>query len=146
DSLIGIIIDITERKTFEEQKDQFIGIASHELKTPVTSIKAYAEILHDFFNREGNRHQSRMMAQLIKQVDRLTRLINDLLDTTRITGGGLVLEVEPFDLNRLIRDRVEELQRTTSHALILRTENLPAVRGDKDRIDQVLMNLLSNAI
>ena len=146
DSLVGSIIDITDRKIFEEQKDQFIGIASHELKTPVTSIKAYAEILQDLFAKRGDNKQSLMMERLVVQVNRLTKLINDLLDTTKITGGGLVLELETFDLNELIHERVEEIQRLTQHKLIIAEGPKPLVYADRDRIGQVLTNLLSNAI
>ncbi|HEY9489484.1 MAG TPA: ATP-binding protein, partial [Chryseosolibacter sp.] len=147
DSLMGNIIDITDRKAFEEQKDQFIGIASHELKTPVTSIKAYAEILHGIYGKQNiGSQESMMMERMVSQVDRLVKLINDLLDTTRITAGGLVLEQESFDLNELIQERVEEIQRATSHRLIVKPHNIPLVYADKDRISQVLTNLLSNAI
>jgi len=145
-AIMGSIIDITDRKNFEEQKDQFIGIASHELKTPVTSIKAYAEILRDMFKNEADSTQSDMMERIINQVDRLTRLINDLLDTTRISGGRMMLEPETFDINKLIHDRVEEMQRTTSHRLVVKTNQVPPVFADKDRIGQVLTNLIANAL
>lgn len=147
DALMGSIIDITDRKAFEEQKDQFIGIASHELKTPVTSIKAYAEILHHFLGKQGASTESKMMERMVSQIDRLTRLINDLLDTTKISGGGLVLELENVDINKLVYDSVEEMQQATTHHLYVRAEKeLPEVIADKDRVGQVLTNLLSNAI
>lgn len=146
DSLMGSLIDITERKALEEQKDQFIGIASHELKTPVTSIKAYADILAGFLSTKGEKAHSAMMQRMVTQVDRLIKLINDLLDTTKISGGVLVLEPEPFDLNRLIHERMEEIQRSTTHVLTFHRADVPQVYADRGRIGQVLNNLLSNAI
>lgn len=143
---MGSVIDITDRKAFEEQKDAFIAIASHELKTPVTSVKAYAEIVLDYFTRQGNAEQSTMMERMVSQINRLTRLINDLLDTTRITGGGLLLEPEEFNLTKLIHERVEEIQRTTLHQIVVNMEPIPPIVGDRGRIGQVIMNLLSNAI
>lgn len=146
DSLMGSIIDITDRKAFEEQKDQFIGIASHELKTPVTSIKAYAEILFEMFTKSGQAKQASMMERLDGQINRLTKLINDLLDTTRIAGGRLTLELKPFDLNSLVVERIEELQRTSLHRLLFTSARDVTVVADRERIGQVLTNLISNAI
>lgn len=146
DSLMGSLIDITEQKALEEQKDQFIAIASHELKTPVTSIKAYAEILLDFLRSKRDSAHASMMERMVSQADRLTRLINDLLDTTKITSGLLHLEPEFFDLNKLIHERVEEIQRSTKHVFTINTGDIPPVYADKDRMSQVLSNLITNAI
>lgn len=110
-SLMGSLIDITERKLLEQQKDQFIGIASHELRTPVTSIKAYVEILEELFRNNGDAESARLMYKLDEQVDRLTSLIYALLDTTRITEGKLQLELSTFDMTALITDTAETMQR-----------------------------------
>ena len=146
DSLMGSLIDITEQKALEEQKDQFIAIASHELKTPVTSIKAYSEILLDFLRTKRDSAHASMMERMVNQADRLTRLINDLLDTSKITSGLLHLEPEVFDLNQLIQERVEEIQRSTKHIFTINNGDIPLVFADKDQLSQVLSNLLTNAI
>lgn len=146
DSIMGSLIDITERKALEEQKDEFIAIASHELKTPVTSIKAYAEILLDFLRSKRDSAHTSMMERMVSQADRLTRLINDLLDTSKITSGMLHLEPVLFDMNMLIRERVDEIKQTTKHVFIIHPGDIPLVRADKDRISQVLNNLITNAI
>jgi two-component system CheB/CheR fusion protein len=147
-TLMGSLIDITERKAFEQQKDQFIGIASHELKTPVTSIKAYAEILQEIFADAGDAEHAALMSKLGKQIDRLTGLIHSLLDATMVTGGQLQLNKTSFTLDDLIADTAEVMQHTTaSHRFELSLEaGNCAVYGDRERIRQVLINLMSNAI
>lgn len=146
DALMGSLIDITGQKTLEEQKDQFIAIASHELRTPVTSIRAYAELLLDFLKGKGDPGHVAMMERMVSQTTRLTRLINDLLDTTKIAAGALSLDPEPVDLNDVIRQSIEEVQPSSRHLFTVNTSDIPTVSADKDRIRQVLANLLTNAI
>ncbi len=143
----GVIFDITDRKTVEQKKDEFIGIASHELKTPVTSIKAYTEILHEQFEEAGDVQSALYLSKLNHQVDRLTGLIRDLLDVTRISEGRLTIKEYNFDPNQMLRDTTDELQRTTGkHKIELNLQELPAFKGDKERLQQVFVNLLSNAV
>ena len=145
--IISILVDITDRKTEEQQKDDFFGVASHELKTPVTSIKAYTEVLESLFRDQGNNEAADLMTRLNGQVDRLTSLINYMLDTTRITAGQLLLLEETVDVSEIVKSSVEEMQRTTErHRIVLHPSPLPLVVGDKERLMQVLINLLSNAI
>lgn len=157
---ISVITDINElKKTAEElkeseqqlkqllkQKDEFISIASHELKTPVTSIKAYSQLVQGNLERSGDRKNSDLLARLNAQIDRLINLINQLLDLTRVQEGKLELQVEPTDINELLHERIEEIQPTTSSYFILHTAELPLIKVDRERIGQVITNLLSNAI
>ena len=143
----GVIFDITDRKTIEKQKDEFIGIASHELKTPVTSIKAYAEILQEMFTEAHDDMSANLMSKLDGQVDRLTKLIKDLLDVTKVSEGQLDLTTEVFSIEKMTQNMVEEMQRTTrQHRVILNLNAMAEVTGDQERLGQVLTNLLSNAI
>ncbi len=145
--MVGVMYDITERKKLEQQKDEFIGIAGHELKTPVTSIKGYAQILQHRFEKASEQENTQLMQKLNNQVDRLTNLINDLLDTTKIVEGKLPLQLSTFDLNDLITDRVEELQRLSDkHPIKFKAGKLATITADRERIEQVLNNLVSNAI
>ncbi|MET0637706.1 MAG: CheR family methyltransferase [Chitinophagaceae bacterium] len=147
EGLVKIARDMTAGKILEQQKDQFIGIASHELKTPVTSIKAYAEVLRDMFLDANDIKSAELMNRLDGQVDRLTILISHLLDTTRIAEGQLIFQPEEFDLNQLINDQVADLQSLTSrHNLIVREGSIEKVTADRERIGQVINNLLTNAI
>jgi PAS domain S-box-containing protein len=139
--------NVTERKVREQQKDEFIGIASHELKTPATTIKAYAEFLKEVTEEQGNQEIMELVDKLNAQVDRLTRLIHLLLDTTRIAEGQLKLNREKFDLNRLITRQAEELQHMTDkHRLVVNVHKPAIVIADRERITQVIINLVSNAI
>jgi PAS domain S-box-containing protein len=159
-SVVAVVIDITQRKAAEtalrasEQqlkellrlKDDFIGIASHELKTPVTSMKAYAEIVKESMEQLGDKQNSYLLSRLNQQIDRLTTLIRHLLDTSRISEGQLQLVFENVDLNSLLLDRVDEIKRTTNHQFICHLGKLPAVQGDRERLSQVMTNLISNAV
>ena len=139
--------DITKRKKLEQQRDDFISIASHELKTPVTSIKAYAEMIGDILEEAGDAVNASLMHKLNNQVDRLTTLIHALLDTTKMSQGHLALHLELFNLNELIDERAEEMQHTwQSHCIIVCHSGPLPVTADKERISQVLINLVSNAI
>lgn len=131
-----------------KQKDEFIGIASHELKTPVTSIKAYAQVLQSIFKARGNNQGEMFMQKLDAQVNRLTNLIRDLLDTTKISEGQLSLNPEQFDINHLIAENIADLQHISyQHRLVFTPgEDIPLIKADRERIGQVLTNLLSNAI
>jgi PAS domain S-box-containing protein len=133
-------------KQLLKQRDEFIGIASHELKTPVTSIKAYAEIVQERLEEAGNEDDSELLSRLNTQIDRLTILINHLLDTTRISEGQLQLTFETIDINELLYERIEEIKRTTNHTFKLQTQAVQPVIADRERIGQVITNLLSNAI
>lgn len=145
--MLGAAIDITKRKKLEEQKDEFISLASHELKTPVTSLKAYAQVLRRKFEKKGDTLTAGLFEKMDSQINKLTMLIGDLLDSTRIHEGRLELRNEEFEINALIEDVVEDIQRTTDKHTI-RTKLLKPViiYGDRERYAQVLTNLLTNAI
>jgi two-component system CheB/CheR fusion protein len=147
ESAVAVYHDITERKALEQQKDEFISIAGHELKTPVTSIKAYAEVLQERFDKLNDARNGSLMTKLNGQLDRLTILIRDLLDTTKIAEGKLELRLEKFDVTSFISERVEELQRLSEqHKIKFKSDKLRPVTADKERIGQVLTNLVSNAL
>ncbi len=138
--------DITDRKILEQQKDDFIGIASHELKTPVTSIKAYAQILQEDFLESGNTHAATMAEKMNGQIDRLTKLISDLLDFTHVAVDKMKFREESYGINQLVKETVVDMQRTTDKQLEIKTGEEVMLFGDRFRIGEVLNNLLSNAI
>ncbi|WP_343691940.1 PAS domain-containing sensor histidine kinase [Chitinophaga sp.] len=149
DEIIGavvVITDINELKTLLQKRDEFIGIAGHELKTPVTAMKAYAEIAQEQLEELGNTEESAMLGGINIQIDKLTKLINHLLDTTRITEGRLLLQFTSFDINELLAERIEEIRYTTNHQFVFAPAMLPLVKADRERIAQVITNLLSNAV
>ncbi|MDN3579273.1 PAS domain S-box protein [Mucilaginibacter flavus] len=145
--MVGVTIDITEQKLLQQQKDEFIGIASHELKTPVTSIKAYTQVLERILAKKGDTQEAGMIRKMDAQLNRLTSLIADLLDVTKINSGRLQFNYTTFDFNALIAEVAEDLQRTTQkHTLIQNMQQTGQVYADRERISQVLVNLISNAI
>lgn len=144
---IGTCVDITELKQLQRQKDEFLGIASHELKTPVTSIKAYAQVLESMFRDSGDERKADMVKKMDAQVNRLTNLIGDLLDVTKIQTGKLQFNDCEFDFNTLVKELAEDLQRTTrKHHIILELDATGTIFADKERIGQVITNLITNAI
>jgi PAS domain S-box-containing protein len=144
---IGTNTDIDDQKKALEQKDEFMSIASHELKTPVTSLKGFTQILQMKFEKEGNKQASDLLGKMNNQIDKLTQLIVDLLDTTKIENGQLIFNLEDFNINDLALEIAEEMQRTTiSHKIVTKLSKSPIVSGDRNRIGQVITNLISNAI
>ncbi|HLL60696.1 MAG TPA: ATP-binding protein [Candidatus Nitrosocosmicus sp.] len=144
---IGIKMDITDRKRLERQKDEFLSIASHELKTPITSIKAFVQILQKYFVTSNNGDSARYLKKMDNQVDRLTKLVQDLLDVSKIQTGKLEYSEEVFDFDKLIGDVIDEMQPLTSQHIIRHEGNAQVnILADKFRIAQVITNLLSNAI
>lgn len=144
---IGACVDITDQKHLQQQKDNFIGIASHELKTPVTSLKAYAQVLQKMLLNKGELREASMVGKMDAQLNRLTSLISDLLDVTKINSGRLRFNDSDFDFNDLVSELLEDLQRTTErHVLIQDLPPLGIIHADKERIGQVIINLVTNAI
>ncbi len=137
--------NITDRKIVEKQKDDFLAIASHELKTPITTLKAYTQILQQVFseNPKANLYLDKMSEQL----NRLITLVNELLDVSRIESGKLRLNKEKFLLDDLLRDVTADLAHINKqHRIIVEGVTTTFVYADKYRISQVLINLISNAI
>jgi PAS domain S-box-containing protein len=150
----GSVTDITDIRKMEERKDDFIKMASHELKTPITSIKGYVQLLLNIFD-ELNEEKLRAARPMVrsslqtisKQVSKLTRLVSELLDLSRIESGKLELYQSSFELGPLVEETVLDVQLTTTQHTIRIHNNFEGnIYADRDRIGQVLMNLLTNAI
>ena len=143
---VGTSTDIHEQKMNEEKKDEFLSIASHEMKTPLTTAKAYLQMLQMELD-ESNGQVSDFAKKASYNVDRLHYLIAELLDVSKIQHGKLNYNISSFNFNELIDKTVEDLQYTSPNHTIVKTGSIPhEVYGDKDRLQQVVINLLSNAI
>ncbi len=132
----------------DDIKSKFMSIASHELKTPITSMKASLQIINRITTKLNNAEQlSPFIFNANKQISRLADLVNNLLDITRIEAGQLKLDRKKFKLEDMIYDTVEQVfQANASHQISIEGNGAAEVYADKNRIEQVLINLLSNAI
>jgi PAS domain S-box-containing protein len=147
ETCLGFALDITERKELDKRKDEFISMASHELKTPVTSLKGFLNLLQRSLTRQADEKTLHYLARMNTQVNKLTNLINDLLDISRMQIGKLTYREDLFEMDELVQENVENVQETTqSHHLQIEGQTLAQVVGDQDRLGQVLINLLNNAI
>ena len=150
----GSVTDITDIKQLEQRKDDFIKMASHELKTPITSITGYVQLLQNIYEQQDEKTLQvskevikSSLGTISRQVLRLTRLVSELLDLSRIESGRLDLKKTEFNLEELVEEAVQEARYTTTrHAIIFSSEYKGNLIGDRDRIGQVLANLLNNAI
>ncbi len=129
------------------RRDEFFSIASHELKTPVTSLKAYTQLLLMDAASHGDMQHKNMLERMDIQINKLTALINDLLDTSKIENGHLVYNKEDFHLNDVVKEVIAAIQPAASeHELVFNDDTSAKVYGDKDRVGQVVSNFLMNAI
>ena len=138
--------DITEQKLLKQQKDNFLSIASHELKTPVTTVKAYAQIAESLLERKGDVETLGMIKRMGIQVNKLTNLIEDLLDFTKIRKGKLTYNEAFFDFNELVKEVIDDMQKISpTHEIKNNLGESANIFGDKDKLSQGLNNLISNA-
>jgi PAS domain S-box-containing protein len=144
---VGSGINITERKLLEKRKSQFISITSHELKTPLTSIKAFMQLLSRMDSLKKQKDVVYYFTKVVKQVDLMTVFINDLLDLSRIERGSFYVNKEPFSLSELISNTARDFYAThRSHRFkVIKMPNI-MVMGDRNRLTQVLVNFLENAV
>ena len=143
---IGTTTDIHDQKNKEQAKDEFIGIASHEMKTPLTTAKAYVQLLQHTLEKTNS--EGLLFAQKANEsIDRLNDLIGELLDVSKIKSGKLPLTITPFNFNEMMDSAIESVQYVSpNHKIIKSGEIEGLVTGDKERLQQVVINLLSNAV
>ena len=144
---VNIFSDLTERMELEQRKNTFIGMASHELKTPITSLKGFTQLLKRKMEKQDMQGSSKLLASMETQITRLTKLIDDLLDVAKIEAGNLEYAEEPIELDALLQVIVETIHQTSStHTITIHGTAQKQVIGDGDRLGQVFINLITNAI
>jgi len=148
--VVTVLRDITKEVEADRTKNEFVSNVSHELRTPMTAIKGYTDLLHAGSVGSINEEQKRFLSIIKNNADRLTALINDLLDISRVDTGRVRFVPQPVQIGDVISDVVNALA-CESHAKnqILTYEvagGLPELMGDRDRLNQVLTNLVGNAI
>lgn len=141
---MGTNTNIDIQKSNEQRKDEFLAIASHELKTPLTSIKAFNQLMKR--SKDPKKLQG-FVEKSASQIFRLEQLITDLLDVTKINSGNMTFEKETFQLSEIIATAVQTVQAMSpDHELLLENSIEIPYHGDRLRIEQVLMNFLTNAV
>ncbi len=147
---VAVFRDITKDVEVDRMKSEFVSSVSHELRTPMTSIKGYIDLLYSGMAGPVSEEQKRFLEVVRSNADRLTLLLNDLLDISRIETGRLKLSIESVDPREVIalvmgnhQPEATKRQQVLVNAV---QEPLPLVRADPDRMTQILTNLVSNAI
>jgi len=145
--LLGTILDITENKRDEIRKNDFIAMASHELKTPLTSLKAYIQLLAQKMTSINDDFVNNSLSKANFQLNKMIDLIHAFLDLSKLESGKLQLKIQRFDINKLIYDTVaESCQTSPSHSIDFDEQEEIVVKADKEKIEQVITNFLSNAM
>lgn len=137
------LLDLSQES--ERKKDEFISIASHELKTPLTTTKAYIQLSQKISDSRERGYS--LITKAEEQLSKLEKLVADLLDVSKIQAGKMIYDIEPFAFDRLLAETISSIQLTSArHQIIIEKSDKVEFNGDKLRIEQVLNNLLSNAI
>lgn len=166
--LIGVIHDITDKKIAEEkvleankslqiayekqkelqkQKDQFLQIASHELRTPITTIKGFSQLLEETLMENGYTSESSLLARLNQRINHIHRLLESLFDFSKINAGKLEFVNEVFEITDVLREIVDDIRFTSTQHIMIEDYSFEAeVNFDRFRVSQVVTNLLSNAV
>lgn len=143
--LRGVVNDISERMRLEERKDEFIATASHELKTPLTSLKVFTEVLKSSKEITSSTKFDKYLRRMESELDRLSELVSDLLDLSKIQRGQLSLEKKEISLNQTIKDVIDNLQPAFPQKIVFKANKSAKLLADRHRLTQVFSNILSNA-
>ena len=142
----GVTIDITKRKNYEVQKDDFLGIASHELKTPITSLKATIQLLTRMKGNPGHEMVPRLIDQASGSMKKLNALVDDLLNMHRISEGQLELKKEIFNVSKMLDNCCNDIRFIGKYNLVIDGDREASVFADENRIEQVVVNFVNNAV
>lgn len=139
--------DISEQKLIEQRKVDFIGMASHELKTPLTSLNAMIQVLQQKLRNSDDAVLPAILDKAVRQTKRMTGLINGFLNVSRLESGKLVIDKENFDLSKLIAEQVSDIRlAVSSHSFTIDSCDSMMVYADREKVGSVISNLLSNAV
>jgi len=144
--IYAVVMDVTVQKEDEQRKNDFIAMVSHELKTPLTSITGYTQVLAKLFkNNDGL--APRLLEKMERQVKKMSVMIDGFLNISRLEAGKIHLDVQRFDMAALLAEVAEEFDATiSSHKILFPEVQQVLVEADRNKIGHVINNLLSNAI
>jgi signal transduction histidine kinase len=145
-----VLRDVTHEQQIAQAQSEFVSVVAHELRTPMTSIKGYTDLMLEGAAGEVTQDQRHFLHIIKANADRLSHLVGDLLDTSRIEAGRLELVPAPLDITAVVHEVCDSLLggAIKEHGLSLQIDaapSIPIVRADKNRVIQILVNLLSNA-
>jgi PAS domain S-box-containing protein len=143
--MLGTVTDITAYKELQQQKDDFISIASHELKTPLTSLKASLQLL-DRMKMSPTALLPKLIEQCNKSMDKISELVEELLNVTRINEGQMMLNKKHFNLMQIVDECRSHVIQLGTHELVVEGEKNIEIVADENRIQQVVNNFINNAI
>ena len=145
--IISFTLDNSARKELEQRKDAFISMASHELRNPLAALKLQNALLHRQLTKLGIPASAPALSRMETQINKVTRLVEELLDVSKIQVGRLEYLQETVDLDALLWEITDTMQQThPSHRILVRGATHTSLIGDPDRLGQVFINLLGNAI
>ncbi|MDB5025635.1 MAG: domain S-box protein [Mucilaginibacter sp.] len=143
---IGTATDIDDLKQLQQQKDDFISIASHELKTPITSLKVSLQLLDRMKNNPSSEMLPKMISQSRKSMQKISTLVDDLLNVSRIQKGQLPLNKTTFTISELLNSCCNPISITGKHRFHIAGDKELKVHADEHRIEQVMINFITNAV
>lgn len=147
DSFSGIVMDITEAKEDDQRKNDFIAMVSHELKTPLTSLNGFLQVLEMKARKAEDSLSQTILEKGRKQVSKMTTMINGFLNVSRLEAGKIHIDKQRFDMKDLVKEIEEEtVPANTTHHIIFEPVLTTWVEGDRDKIGQVITNFISNAM
>lgn len=145
--IIGTLLDITEPKADSQRKDDFIAMVSHELKTPLTAMSGYAQILQRKAQTNADDFAADKLDKLFSQLKKMNTLINGFLNVSRLDSGKIHLEPKPFCLRTLIAETIDMAKDVSdSHEISYEELDSVMLSADREKISSVLYNLISNAV
>lgn len=145
--MLGTVLDITEFKRLQQQKDDFISVASHELKTPMTSLKASIQILDKLIKTNGNPEKvTQFISKANTSLSKMQHLIETLLNVSKISAGQLALNKTNFNVAEMVTESCDHIRLAGEHELVLKGDTTVDVFADKSKIEQVIVNFVNNAV
>jgi PAS domain S-box-containing protein len=142
------IEDVSEQHELKQQRENFISIASHELKTPLTSLQAYLQVMHRIIENDTviDDRLRKLSANSIRSISKLAALVGDLLDSTKISKGQLNLNISNFNVSELVNKCCNHIRTEGKYNITYKGDLSMKISADEQKIDQVLVNLVNNAV